>query len=44
MKTAASIPAKVFKGAEKLAGRVKKSRSRFFAETVKRPPRARRGG
>jgi predicted transcriptional regulator len=35
MKTAVSIPDDVFKGAERLARRTKKSRSRLFSDAVK---------
>lgn len=35
MKTAVSIPDEVFEGAERLARRTKKSRSRLFSEALK---------
>jgi metal-responsive CopG/Arc/MetJ family transcriptional regulator len=35
MKTAVSIPDEVFKGAERLARRTKKSRSRLFSDAVR---------
>jgi metal-responsive CopG/Arc/MetJ family transcriptional regulator len=35
MKTAVSIPDEVFKGAERLARRTRKSRSQLFADAVK---------
>lgn len=35
MKTAVSIPDEVFQGAERLARRTKKSRSRLFSDAVK---------
>lgn len=35
MKTAVSIPDEIFKGAERLARRTKKSRSRLFSDAVR---------
>jgi metal-responsive CopG/Arc/MetJ family transcriptional regulator len=35
MKTAVSIPEDIFKGAERLARRTKKSRSRLFSDALK---------
>ena len=35
MKTAVSIPDNIFKGAERLARRTKKSRSRLFSDALK---------
>lgn len=35
MKTAVSIPDEIFKGAERLARRTKRSRSRLFSEALK---------